>query len=83
MMTEIKPHERFKYITPDTVAECWNGVFDFGNLYEQLWNCVEHYDKVDKEDNGPHDVIGINSVASFWHMFSEENQKHLNEIAEI
>jgi hypothetical protein len=78
----IKPHSWFETITPDTVAECWDGVYSFGNLYEQLWSCVEKYDEVDREDCGPADVVGINSVAQFWADFSPENQAKLNELAE-
>jgi hypothetical protein len=83
-MTKIRPHPSFKYITPDTVAECWDGVFSFGNLYEQLWACVEHYDnsyRENIEDIGPHDVVGINAVAGFWSKFSPENQIKLNALA--
>jgi len=77
-------HEAFNYIRPDEVAECWDGVFSFGNLYEQLWACVEKYDnayKANIEDIGPHDVIGINCVSQFWDSFSEANQVKLNELA--
>ena len=78
----IKPHEAFNVTEPDTVAECWNGVFSSGNLYETLWGCVDHYQKYDREDCGPHDVIGINCVAKFWDRFTPEQQAKLNELAE-
>jgi hypothetical protein len=89
----IKPHEAFKVTTPDTVAECWDGVYHAINpdgtemrLYEALWNCTAHYN--DKhlehiEDIGPHDVIGINSTASFWHLFTPAQQAKLNELAKL
>ncbi len=77
----MKPHTALKYITPDEVAECWEGVFGQGNLYEALWDCVEHYEKIDREDCGPHDVIGINSVASFWSRFSTAHKQILNRMA--
>jgi len=81
----IEPHEVLRYITPDTVAECWNGVFGTGDLYEKLWECVDHYDnsyRENIEDIGPHDVIGVNSVASFWDRFSDEHKACLNNLAE-
>lgn len=77
-------HDALKYIRPDEVAECWDGVYKFGNLYEQLWECVGKYDnsyRENIEDIGPHDVIGINTVAQFWDSFSPENQAKLNELA--
>jgi hypothetical protein len=78
----IKYHQALKNVTPDTVAECWDGVYSSGDLYEQLWGCVDSYDEYDREDCGPHDVIGMNSVAKFWDCFSEQNQRRLNELAE-
>jgi hypothetical protein len=77
----ILPHAAFEVITPDEVAECWNGVFGTGDLYEQLWGCVNDYEKIDREDCGPYDVIGVNSVAKFWDRFSDEHKAKLNELA--
>jgi hypothetical protein len=75
----MKPHTALKYITPDEVAECWDGVIP--TLYEALWECVPLYEKIDYEDNGPYDVIGINSVASFWSRFSAVHKTILNRLA--
>jgi hypothetical protein len=75
----IKPHSAFEVVTPDTVAECWNGVDD--ELYRALWNCTSKYEEVDTEDCGPGDVVGINSVSDFWAEFSHEQQVRLNELA--
>lgn len=80
-MTTISPHATLHLFTPDEIAECWDGVYSFGDLYEQLWACVQRYEPIDREDCGPHDVIGINSVASFWSSFSAPNQARLNELA--
>lgn len=77
----VTPHQWFEIVTPDTVAECWDGVYSSGNLYETLWSCVDDYKKVDREDCGPHDVIGLNSVKDFWDRFTEEQQNKLNELA--
>lgn len=78
---DIKIHEGLQVVTPDTVAECWNGVYGHGDLYERLWDCVPHYKKFDREDCGPHDVVGVNSVAQFWDRFSDDHKTKLNELA--
>lgn len=77
----ITPHPWFEVITPDQVAETWDGVFNAGNLYEALWDTVDSYQKIDREDNGPADVIGLNSVKDFWDWFNPEQQTKLNELA--
>lgn len=64
-----KPHDFFAIITPDQVAETWDGVIAVDGLYEALWACVDKYDNshmANIEDIGPHDVIGINAVKLFW-----------------
>ena len=79
----MKPHTALKYIHPDEVAECWDGVLSAG-LYESLWEKVDLYDRAHEEnieDMGPHDVIGLNSVSKFWSKFSMEEQTLLNSLA--
>ena len=81
-MTKLIPHPALKYVTPDTVAECWDGIGD--DLYEALWHCVAKYDNAYREnieDIGPHDVIGINAVTDFWDGFTPEQQIKLNAVA--
>ena len=83
-MTKILPHASLAYIQPDEIAECWDGVFNSGDLYEKLWDCVPLYDnkyRENIEDIGPHDVIGINSTTKFWDRFSDEHKAKLNELA--
>jgi hypothetical protein len=75
----VKPHTALKYIAPDEVAECWEGVDD--ELYAALWGCVNKYKKIEFEDVGPHDVIGINSVSKFWRYFSMHEKRQLNNLA--
>lgn len=83
----IQPHSSFETIRPDEVAECWDGVYhnkQVSDLYEQLWGLTEQYDNKHRdniEDIGPHDVIGINSVKSFWDKLSEPAQMELNRLA--
>lgn len=82
--TKILPHAAFEIMTPDEVAETIDGVYSAPNgLYEALWACVSDYDESYKEnieDMGPHDVIGLNSVADFWDRFSPAHQTKLNEL---
>jgi hypothetical protein len=78
----MKPHTALKYITPDEVAECWEGVIP--TLYEALWECVPRYNTkylANIEDIGPHDVIGLNCVADFWSSFSAVHKSILNRLA--
>lgn len=80
----IKPDSVFDVITPDQVAETWDGIYGSGNLYEKLWECVKYYDnsyRENIEDIGPNDVIGINCLSEFWDRFSQEHQLKLNELA--
>jgi hypothetical protein len=83
----IEPHAVFEVITPDEVAECWNGVYRnemVPDLYEQLWNLTEKYDKIEnKEDSGPHDHIGTNAVQQFWKGLPEPTQLELNRLASL
>lgn len=76
------PHSIFQVWTPDTVAECMNGVFSAPNgLYAKLWSLVPAKRPYDIEDNGPADVVGIGSVAKNWESFSAEEAILLNDLA--
>jgi hypothetical protein len=82
-MPKIEPHLALSLITPDTVAECWEGVLD-ADLYGPLWDCVPKYDnsyRENIEDIGPMDVVGINAVSEFWDSFTPEQQAKLNQLA--
>ena len=77
----FKPHAAFKYIRPDEVAECWNGVLAAGNLYEALWNCVSGYTAPSPEES-EEPCHGMDSVKDFWGKFTPEQQEALNGLAE-
>ncbi len=80
----IAPHIALTIQTPDTVAECWDGIFAVPGLYEALWALTNDYDNAHRaniEDMGPADVVGLNSVASFWDRFSDEHKAALNAAA--
>lgn len=87
MTTEITPHRSLSLFTPDTVAECWNGIIGQGgdfSLYDALWACLNdpRMVEIDREDCGPADVIGINCVADFWDRFDANQRARLNAAAE-
>ena len=75
----IRPHSLFSVTRPDEVAETWSAVPPA--LYSALWECTHHYEPIDFEDCGPHDVIGINCVTNFWSSFSAEHKVLLNKLA--
>lgn len=81
-MSAIKPNAAFKYVRADEVAECWEGVTR--DLYAKLWNDIVPLQKPmpNVEDNGPHDVIGIENLASHWDKLDPEDQTLLNRLAE-
>ena len=66
--------------TPDTLAECFDGVSE--SLYAALWELTTHYAPINYENCGPSDVIGINSIASFWWEISADHQAELIAIAQ-
>ena len=81
-MTKIVPHAAFDIITPDQVAECWNGVLATpGGLYEALWACVNDY-KAPRPEVSEEPCYGMDSVKDFWDRFTPEHQAALNELAE-
>lgn len=78
----VNPHKDLGYITPDEFAETRDGVCRNGmGLYQRLWALTAFYTKIDREDCGPADVVGVNSIASFWDKLSEEDQLELNDLA--
>jgi hypothetical protein len=79
MTMTTAPHAALRLVTPDEVAECWDGIDT--ETYQALWDTVAHYEPIDVEDCGPADVIGINSVASLWEHFSEDIRRALNAAA--
>lgn len=75
----IHPNRVFEVITPDEVAETWDFIDE--ELYQKLWELVGSYTEIDKEDCGPHDVIGVNAVSKFWACLSVKEQVKLNIVA--
>lgn len=76
-----KPHDQFRYMRADEVAECWDGVPS--DLYARLWNDIVplQAEIPNLEDSGPHDHIGHENLAAHWHILSEADQTLLNALA--
>jgi len=79
---KIKPNSMLEYVTPDEIAECWDGVSE--SLQAKLWATVEeaHADRadVDIEECGPGDVVGLSSVVSVWGRFTDEEKLEINSL---
>lgn len=77
----IKPHMSFEYNRADEVAECWDGIGE--DLYAVLWNVIVPHQKPipNLEDSGPHDHVGHENLAKYWHMLSSDEQVYLNQLA--
>lgn len=78
----IKPHLEFTLCRADEVAECFDGIDS--ELYAKLWNEIVSIQKPipNLEDSGPHDHIGHENLAKYWHMLSPDEQAYLNSLAE-
>jgi len=75
----IKPNLLFELWTPDEVAECLPYIPR--DLYSRLWDFVNEYEPIDRENCGPNDVIGINALSKFWDKLTPKQQRKLNELA--
>ena len=76
-----KPHLSLCLTTPDTVAECFDGVpFE---LARKLWDTTEHLTGISSyECEFPNDYQETNSVATVWHLFTEKEKVALNALCE-
>jgi hypothetical protein len=77
----IKPHMEFEFNRADEVAECWDGIGQA--LYNKLWDIIVPLQSPipNLEDSGPHDHVGHENLAKYWHMLSREDQLYLNDLA--
>ena len=80
MSINVKPHNAFRWVRADEVAECWNVEDD---IYEALWHrVVPHQKEIPNiEDSGPADHVGFECLAKHWLRLSEDQQIRLNEVA--
>ena len=78
-MAAIRPHLSLCLATPDTVAECFEGVpFE---LARKLWDTTEHLTGISSfECDAPNDYQQTNSVETVWHLFTDDEKKALNDI---
>lgn len=76
----MKPQAVFSIIRADEVAECWEGVGE--ELYKALWAIASIQRPIPNiEDSGPHDHIGHECLADYWHELTLDHQIRLNELA--
>jgi len=84
------PHDAFKYVTADQVAETWDNIPQ--EIYRALWNKVvaamEEKDELPTDEYGGDDAWqetppdpGTNALADYWHLLSDSEQAALNKIA--
>lgn len=77
----MKKPDWTRYLRPDEVAECWDGVTKVPGLYEALWGFMKAVRPIpNREDTGPADHIGYGNLAQFWDQLSPEHQAALIEI---
>lgn len=77
----ILPHDVFKIMRPDEVAECWASIDDTPGLYTALWACVGDY-KAPSPEESEEPCYGVDCVDDFWDRFSDDHKKALNAAAE-
>lgn len=75
-MNKDEVEARFGIIRPEEFAETKNGVLAAGNLYERLWSFVHKYN-APRPEVSEEPCYGMDSIASFWDQFTEEEQATL------
>ena len=75
-----KPHNKLRFITPDQVAETWDGVDK--NLYSALWGKGVKAMRPPNEFEFRSEYLFENSVASLWDKFSKEEKFQLNKLSQ-
>jgi len=75
-----KPHNKLRFITPDQVAETWDGVDK--NLYSALWRKGVKAMRPPNEFEFRSEYLFENSVASLWDKFSKEEKSELNKLCQ-
>ena len=79
MPTAIAPHSLFNVWSPDTVAECLEGVPS--ELYRRIWNdIVPQYDG--KPRSEVPDDFDTRCLALYWEQFTDAERATLNALAE-
>lgn len=77
-MAKIRPHGLFDVWSPDTVAECLDGIGD--DIYRFLWNdLVPLYDG--KKRSEWNDDFSRRCLAKYWSKVPEEFKTRLNDAA--
>lgn len=77
-----KPHARFRFDTPDEVAECMQGVSP--ELSSRLWSLMADLPRptYHVEDSSPGDALDSDrGLASCWSKLTRDEQVELNRLA--
>ena len=77
-MTDIQPVKRLNLITPDEIAECYDGVSD--ELARRLWASTEQLPMDAEGAEEPVAYKEINSITEVWDFFTEEEKFQINRI---
>tara|TARA_B100000287_G_scaffold382813_1_gene388199 strand:- start:834 stop:1322 length:489 start_codon:yes stop_codon:yes gene_type:complete len=77
-MTDIPPVKRLNLMTPDEIAECYDGVSD--ELARRLWASTEQLPMDAEGAEEPVAYKEINSITEVWDFFTEEEKFQINRI---
>ena len=77
-MTDIQPVKRLNLITPDEIAECYDGVSD--ELARRLWASTEQLPMDAEGAEEPVFYGEVNSITNVWDFFTEEEKIQINRI---
>jgi len=77
-MSDITPVKRLNLITPDEIAECYDGVSD--ELARRLWASTEQLPMDAEGAEEPVAYKEINSITEVWDFFTEEEKFQINRI---
>lgn len=77
-MTDIQPVERLNLMTPDEIAECYDGVSN--ELSRRLWASTEQLPMDAEGAEEPVFYREVNSITEVWDFFTEEEKIQINRI---
>ena len=72
------PATIFTIWSPDSVAECMDGVSD--DMYKRLWELTAHVPRLSADDETP-DSQFKQALSTVWHLLTPAEQAELNFLA--
>jgi hypothetical protein len=79
-VTVVERHPSITCISPDAIAECWDGILGVPGLYEALWSFTDKYTDPRPEVSEEPIYGGGNDISNFWDQLSEKHQEALNRL---